>query len=355
VTPEQFLSTLRRQEPAPVYLFLGAEPYRRQQCRRALAGKVLGEDDREQGLVRHDLQVTPLAAVVDDARSLSLFSPRRLIWASNAEAALPRGRTAAAVDEEHSAAGGPQALLSEYQQRPSPGVALVLEASRYELEGEDKAKMDRVRKFYSAIPEQVEFPRYTVAEARRLATGMAQTAGLNLEPGGIESLVDSLGADAMRISTEIEKLHLYAGHGERIGAKELAALVPESGVSTIFALVDTLGRRDRLRALELVDLLIRQGEYMPLALSFLATLFRLALAAKEQGLSGPQQIQQALSKPGRPVWRSKAEQIHQTATVFTTRQLETGLKRIFAADKGLRDARPSDRIVMEKFILGLAD
>ncbi len=145
------------------------------------------------------------------------------------------------------------------------------------------------------------------------------------------------------------------GHGERIGAGELAALVPESGVSTIFALVDTLGRRDRLRALELVDLLIRQGEYMPLALSFLATLFRLALVAKEQGLSSPQQIQQALSKPGRPVWRSKAEQVHQTATVFTTRQLETGLKKIFAADKGLRDARPSDRIVMEKFILGLAD
>jgi DNA polymerase III subunit delta len=322
-------------------------------CRRALTGKMLSPEDREQGLTRHDLQTTPLAAVLDDARALSLFAPRRLIWASNAEAPLPRGRAGAEAEEAET--GGPLALLSGYLKSPSPGVVLVLDASRYELEGEDKTKLERVRKFYSAVTAQVEFPRYSTREARQLATELAQTNGLNLDPEGIELLVETLGADALRIAGEIEKLRLYAGSGNKIGARELAALVPDSSVSTIFVLVDALGRRDRMHALELVDTLVRQGEYMPLALIFLATIFRLALAAKEKGLRSPQQIQQALSKPGRQVWRARAEQIHQTATVFTEEQLETGLKRLFATDRGLRDARPSDRIVMERFILGLAD
>jgi DNA polymerase-3 subunit delta len=234
-------------------------------------------------------------------------------------------------------------------------VVVVLEASRYELEGEDKAKLDRVRKFYAAIPAQVEFPRHSVQEARQLAVELSRAAGLAMDGDAIEWMVDLLGADAMHIATEIEKLRLYAGDRKRIDAQELAALVPDSSVSTIFALVDALGRRDRLRALSLVDTLVRQGEYMPLALSFLASLFRLALAAKERGLKSPYEIQQAFSKPGRQIWRSKAEQIHQTATVFSKAQLETGLRQIFATDWGLRDARPSDRIVMEKFILALAN
>ena len=351
MSPDQFLSQLKRQEPGSAYLFLGAEPYRRQACRKALMEKMLPGEDKEQGLAQFDLRETAWSAVVDDARSLSLFAPRRVVWVSNAETALPRGK----VSGEDEAGTGPLGTLPGYLARPTSGVVLVVEASRYELEGEDKAKADRVRKLYSAIPAHVDFPRFSVQEARNLALALIKAAGLNLESEAVDLLVDSLGADAMRISNEIDKLRLFAAPGTRIGVGELEKLVPDSSVSTIFVLVDALGRRDRVRALELVDTLLRQGEYMPLALSFLATLFRLALVAKEKGLRSPQQIQQALSKPSRPIWPSKAQQVHQTATIFNQRQLELTLKRIFQTDKALRDARPDDRIVMEKFILGLAD
>jgi DNA polymerase III subunit delta len=354
VTPEQFLSQLRRHEPAPVYLFLGVEPYRRASCRRALTERVIGGEDRQQALTDCDLRERTLSEVVDDARSLSLFAPRRLIWVSSAEAALPRGKAATAPGDGEPAADGPLALLAGYMERPSPGVVVVLDVSRYDVEGEDKAKLDRVRKFYAAISAQVEFPRYSIQEARQLAQQLSQAAGLAMDRDAIEWMVDSLGADAMQIATEIEKLSLYAGPGGKISAQDLATLVPDSSVSTIFSLVDALGRRDRLLALDLVDTLVRQGEYMPLALNFLASLFRLALAAREKGLRSAHEIQQALSRPGRPVWRSKAEQIQQTATSFTQAQLEKGLKEIYATDWGLRDARPNDRIVMERFILSLA-
>jgi DNA polymerase III subunit delta len=349
VTPAQFLTQLKRQEPGPAYLFLGAEPYRRRACGNALLEKVLPGEAREQGLAHFDLRDTSWSAVVDDAYSLSLFAPCRVVWVSNAEASLPRGK----AGEEGAGTTGPLGPLPQYLKQPTPGVVLVVEASRFELDGEDKAKADRVRKLYSAIPAQVEFPRFSASEARHLALELTKAAGLALESDAVDLLVDSLGADAMRISVEIEKLRLYAGERGKIGASELASLVPDSSVSTIFVLVDALGRRDRLRALELVDTLLRQGEYMPLALSFLASLLRSALAAKERGLRSPQQIQQELSTPGRQIWSTKAQQIHQAATVFTKKQLETTLRRIFRTDRALRDARPDDRIVMERFVLGL--
>jgi len=41
-------------------------------------------------------------------------------------------------------------------------------------------------------------------------------------------------------------------------------------------------------------------------------------------------------------------------TKFSRRQLERAIQLTFAADRGMRDARPDDRIVMERFILAVA-
>ena len=60
--------------------------------------------------------------------------------------------------------------------------------------------------------------------------------------------------------------------------------MPDARATTIFALVNALGRRDRARALEVLDTLTREGEYLPLALAFLSAQFRLALVAREAGL-----------------------------------------------------------------------
>jgi DNA polymerase-3 subunit delta len=353
VTPEQFLAHIQRQNPSPVNLFLGPEPYRREMCRRALVERALPPEERQDGFARHDLDEITLAAVLDDARSLSLFAPRRVLWVSNAEAVLPRGRTVSDDDPGGEGRKSGAAVLAGYLKDPTPGVTVVLDAARYEFEGEDKQKVERVRKFYSMIPAIVEFPRFQALEARQLARDLVRAAGLEIDREAMDLLVESLGNDALRISAEIEKLRLYSASGKTIGAEALAALVPDASASTIFGLVDSLGRRDRRKALELLHLLVRQGEYLPLALAFLATHFRMALVTKEAGLRGAQQIQDYFSRPGRAVWRGKAEQIQNTASLFSSRELGSVLKRIFDADHALRDARPDDRIVMENFVLGI--
>jgi DNA polymerase-3 subunit delta len=354
MTPEQFLRQIEKAAPAPVYLFIGPDFYMRERCRRALLEAALAEEDREQGYAHHDLGDVELGEALDDARTMSLFARSRVIWIGSAEAALPRGRAAAASAEEDGEKGkDDSAEVARYVKSPTPGTTVVFDCSRYEFEGEDKARTERVLKFYSAIPNPVEFRPFSEEAATALAQELAKKAGLNIGISELALLVDAVGADATRIASEIEKLSLFAGAGQRVTSADIARLVPNAQENTIFELVAALGAGSRARSLEVLDALVREGEYLPLALSFLATQFRLALGAREAGLRTAGDIQNHFSRLGIRIWRDRAEQVRQTLQAFPKNKLETALKKVFAADCGLRDARPDDRIVMEQLILSL--
>ena len=345
MTPAQFLGRVKRNEVPPVTLFLGQESYNRRRCREALvtASTVPPET--------FDAAQTSVAAIIDDARSMSLFASERLIFVSNAEAAMPR--TSKSEDDEEggtSGSAGDAALIVAYAKSPTPGVILVFEATRWDFEGDDKTKNERVRKYYGTIADSVDFRRFTPDEARAELNGIAKAAKVTLEPAAAEALVEALGADVGRIAVELEKLSLY---GKPITAEDLPLLVPDARQSTIFALVNALGRRDRARSLDTLDALVREGEYLPLALTFLAGQFRMALVAKEANLRNSQQVQGHFQKSGVPMWGSRAEQVWNTASKFSKEQLERGLKLIFEADRDLRSARPDDRTILESFVVRL--
>jgi DNA polymerase III subunit delta len=346
MTAPQLIARFKKGGPPPAVLLLGPEAYDRRRLKEALTASF-----PEGSVTQHDLLELTLAEVLDDARSLSLFSSERLIWIVNAEGVLPKGR--ALSDDEGDGSAGDSAPLSAYLKDPTPGVALVFEASRFDFEGDDKRKLDRVRKFYGAIPDVIELRRYASHEARRETEALAARAGFRLNDDALDLLVEALGADIARIAVEIEKLSLYAGN-RTVTADDIGALVPDARATTIFALVNAVGRRDRVRALEILDTLARDDVYLPLALVFLSTQFRMALVAREAGLKSGSQVQSHFTKMGVPIWGSRADQVYQTAAKFSKTQLERAMKSIYEADRGLRDARPDDRTVMEQFILKMA-
>jgi DNA polymerase III subunit delta len=77
----------------------------------------------------------------------------------------------------------------------------------------------------------------------------------------------------------------------------------------------------------------------------------MALVAREAGLKSSSQIQQHFQRIGVQMWGSRAEQVYQTVSKFNGPQLSKAMKLLFDADRNLRDARPDDRIVMERLIL----
>ena len=251
---------------------------------------------------------------------MSLFASERLIFVVNAEAAMPRSsRSAASAGEDEgedggSASGGDAAILEAYVKSPTPGVTLVFEAVRWDFEGDDKTKNERARKFYGAISDVVEFRRFSPDEARGELDRIARAANVRLDPAAAEALVEALAADVGRIAVEIEKLSLY---GKPVTAEDSAPVSARRPSEHHFALVNALGRRDRARSLDTLDSLVREGEYLPLALTFLATQFRMALVVKESNLGGASQVQGHFAKAGIPMWGSRAEQVSLTATKFS--------------------------------------
>jgi DNA polymerase-3 subunit delta len=350
LTAAQLVARAKKRELPGAILLLGPEAYERRRIKEAMTAAFA-----EGAVTQFDLAEMPLAAIVDDARALSLFAAERLIWVVNAEAALPKTGKASEDDEsdaESGASGGDAAVLTAYLKDPTPGVVVVFEAIRFDFEGEDKRRQDRVRKFYSALRDVVELRCFAAHEARAEGESLARRAGLSIEPEALDVLVEALGADIARIAVEIEKLALYAGN-RTISADDIAELVPDARATTIFALVNAIGRRDRTRALELLDTLTSEGIYLPLALTFLSTQFRMAMAASEAGLKSSQQVQAHFTRLGVPMWGSRADQVWQTVAKFGQPQLERAMKLISEADRGLRDARPDDRLVMEQFLLKL--
>jgi DNA polymerase-3 subunit delta len=284
---------------------------------------------------------------------MSLFAAERVIWLASAEAAVPRTRAASTSSEEDGTSRDDTGALASYLSQPAPGTVLVADCARYGFEGEDKAKLERVQKYFAAIPAVVEFRPCTPEAARALAQRLAKECGLQLGLAELALLLDTTSGDAMRLANEIEKLSLFVGTERKVTASDVESLVAAAHSSTIFALVAALGAGDRSRALEILDTLSRDGEYMPLALTFLATQFRMALAARAAGLRGAGQIQSHFTQLGARIWPDRARQIEKTVEAFPKARLEKAITKVFEADRDLRDARPDDRIVMEEMILAL--
>jgi len=352
VSPEQFLTRIAKNPPAAAYLFLGQEGYQRRICKDALRARVLPPESISDGFTQSDLESTSISEVLDDARSLSLFASQRLIWVSSAELALPRRLTASSDEgDDGDRSSGDQ--IAGYVKEPTPGTVLVFECSRYDFAGDDKPKLERVEKFYSAIPNIVEFRHFTPELSRALAQELARKHGLKIGGAELAVLLDAVAGDANRLASEMEKLSLYVENDRAVTMDDLRTMVPNAAQSTIFSLVNALGKRDRAGALRSLDILIREGEYLPLALTFLSTQFRLALAAKEARVTSVPQALSFFSKVGVRMWRDRAEQVIGTASIFTKEHLAKATSAIYETDKKLREGYKDDRVIMETLVFAL--
>jgi len=351
VAPVQFLNQLKARGPAAGCLFFGSELFSRDGCRRELIRSVFRGEQREDELVEYDLNEVSLAEVVQEARTLSLFSPSRLIVAYNAEAVLARRPKEEGGEEAAEPGSG---LLEAYFNNPTPGVVLLIEALRLDWDDrDDRKKLERLEKIFSAVPVKVELRRLDERAALEAARALARQNQLPIAESLLAELVEALGHDVARVANEIDKLAVYSAGTREITRQELAALVPEARTSGLFELTDALGAKDRPRALEILDTLTRREVYLPLQVNFLAALFRSALAVKESGARNPAEVSRVFARLGLPIWPARARQASETANRFSRRQIEEALRLLFEADRDLRRERPEDRIIMERLVWGM--
>jgi DNA polymerase-3 subunit delta len=149
-----------------------------------------------------------------------------------------------------------------------------------------KAAQGEVHEFEA--PKARDMPRVLVADAQRL--------GFRLDPAAARLLVERMGANPVRLRTELERLALWAGEGGAVGAEDLEAMITDTSEAAVWSLSDALIEGDAANALRIGERLIGQGENVTGLIYGLASRLRGACAAAAQLEEGipPKQVESSL-------------------------------------------------------------
>jgi DNA polymerase III subunit delta len=338
----------------PGYVLTGDEIFLLDRCRSAVVKAFVAPDLRDFCLSDLDLSGTSIFEVLDRAQTPSLMAPFQVIFVRNVRQLYTRG---AKKDEF--------AALDRYFRSPNPQALLIfiadflrIPSDARRMDMDDKNRYERLNETLGEHCGMVELARVGEEDAMRWAVAAAQEAGLRLEPDAARELVDALGADMMLVSSELEKLMLYALGRGKITLGDVETMVLGAKQRSLYELTEAISARDRVRALALLHGLLNSsdaGEDSAIGhLYMLARTFRQMLVILEKNVRDSRAIWQALWQGFRIPPFAADDLIRQARRYKSRRELTRALRLIARADLELRSSPPDKRLVLERLIYELA-
>jgi DNA polymerase-3 subunit delta len=160
----------------------------------------------------------------------------------------------------------------------------------------DKPPAKLVKAVKVAKGEVHEFEAPKAREMPRVLVGEAQRLGFRLDPGAARMLVERMGANPVRLRTELERLALWAGEGGEVAVADLEEMIADTSEAAVWSLSDALVEGDAAAALRIGEQLVGQGENVTGLIYGLASRLRGACAAAAQLEEGipPGQVESSL-------------------------------------------------------------
>jgi DNA polymerase-3 subunit delta len=338
----------------PGYVLAGDEVFLLDRCRGAVLKAFVQPDLRDFCLSDLDLATTSIFEVLDRAQTPSLMAPFQVIFVRNVRQLYTRG---AKKDEF--------AALDRYFRSPNPQALLLfiadflrISSDARRMEMDDKNRFERLTETLGQHCGMVELARVNEEDAMRWIVSTAQEAEVRVEPDAARELVDALGADMMLVSSELEKLLLYAMGRGRITLGDVETMVLSAKQRSLYELTDAISAHDRVRALALLQGLLNSsdaGEDAAIGhLYMLARTFRQMLVILEKNVRDSRAIWQALWQGFRMPPFAADDLIRQARRYKSRRELTRALKLVARADLDLRSSPPDKRLVLERLVYELA-
>jgi DNA polymerase-3 subunit delta len=189
--------------------------------------------------------------ISDTAQTLPMFAERRAILVKRAESL-----SAAACE-----------VLLPYIQKPAASTCLIFTG----------AKIDQRKKFFVELKKHgvlVEFKRLYDNKLSPFIQSEATVHGKPIEPAAADLLSFLIGNNLQELSSQIEKLVVFAGSRSRITLEDVQAVASSSKAFTVFELARYLCVRDLRNTLKSLDTLFRNGEDTPMMIGALSRHFR---------------------------------------------------------------------------------
>jgi len=257
------------------------------------------------------------------------------------------------------------AALDRYFRSPNPQALLIfiadflrIPSDTRRMDMEDKTRFERLNETLGQHCGMVELARVNEEDAMRWIVGTAQDSGTKVDPDAAREMVDALGADMMCISSELEKLMLYAVGRGRITLGDVETMVLGAKQRSLYELTDAISSRNRARAIALLHGLLNSSDGAEDSaighLYMLARTFRQMLVILEKNVRDQRAIWQALWQGFRIPPFAADDLIQQARRYKSRRDLTRALRLIARADLELRSSPPDKRLVLERLVYDLA-
>jgi DNA polymerase III subunit delta len=235
---------------SPVIVLAGEELYLRNLELGKIQGEVFGGEDPGMGLVRLDaasLGGEAMAVVLDEVRTGSMFSAKKMVVVERADALFKKAADEEGGDEEDAGRLSNREMLENYVESPAAEATLVLVFEKWlKTTRLHKAlvKAEGVR-LCEPIKEQQVVGWISRRAKEGYGKGMEAAAGVRL--------ADLIGADMQRLDNELAKLSLYAPDEGMITVKAVDALVGFQHEQQIWDMINALAAKDAEGALRKID------------------------------------------------------------------------------------------------------
>ena len=262
--------------------------------------------------------------VVASLSSVGFFSPTRVVGIRDWKPLLPKvggGRRS-----KKDAADDPATRAAEVLAGLPAGGVLLLSASATVAASNPLLKLAR------SIGKVLEFPKLRGGDLGGWAAQRSRKLGIDIEPGALRLLVESVGDDLRELDAELHKLEIYAG-GRAVKRADVVALVPDTAEHQVWDITDSLLSDPGRAAIEL-DRALAAGEPPPRLSYMLVRHLRLLLSAKAVPATdaGARRLTEVLSEGGRPVSEYVVKKAIQQARNVDQSRLESLYRRAASSE-----------------------
>lgn len=341
MTPVELEGELKQGILRPVYLVAGEERYLVDQAVRALRTAALAGAEPSLNEDQFQAGEADVARVLAAARTMPMLATRRLVIVRSVE--RWEGK-AGKDDEKPSASIGPLDALADYAAAPVASAVVILVG----------AKVDTRRRFVLALKKQggwVNCERLDDAALGRWVAQQAAARGARFAPGVADLLVQVAGPELGSLADAVERLSLFVGAGATIDEAAVSEVVVRVRETSVFALVDAVGRRDAGAALaRLGEVFDPRTGGLPLV-GLLAWSVR-QLLSFEAALRSGARPEDAAKAAGVPPFR--ARELSARVRGVSRGELERWLVALAEADLALKGSRRPARAVLETLLLAMA-
>jgi DNA polymerase-3 subunit delta len=324
------LGEIARGDLAPIYCLHGNERFLVDRCLAALRKAVLGSDMTGATGLDYDvfdLKETALAEVLGAARTLPMFSKRRLVIAEGID-----GVKAAELDP-----------LVKFVADPNPRGCLVLVGD----------KVDGRLRAFAALRKAGFLHELNRLKDRDLVTwvaGEARRRGFDIDASAVQALAEFAGPDLGRVAHSLEQVALFAAG--RIKRAHVEELIPESRERGVFELTKAIGNGDVRLALSLVANMLRNREPALKIQFMLMRQLRQIWRAKELSAASVPRAEIASAVGIAPFF---LDDILIPAGRMSAAALKRSFMHLYQADRSLKSSRVDPDVQMLRLVRQLAE